>query len=324
MKPISRIRALLLSSAGLLSLLLLWAFQGRGQSLESPQADELDNYRQVSGFVDDNETCFTCHATAKPALTDSLTGQALLKEMDPSDILERAVYYGSNHKSFSCLDCHDPSFKAYPHPLNTSQELHWNCLDCHGFDENYVHYQFEAIEEAYGQSIHHLAKSDSFSCWKCHDPHAYYLSIRTEENLATAISYDNEICLSCHDRDKQSASHDWLPNQALHFSSTRCIECHTQINDSMLVAHLVLPAEEAVQNCRECHSRNSILTATLYKHQAAENRNKYGFFNASIMNEAYVIGANQNRFLNRISLLLFGLVFAGILTHIVFRIFKKL
>jgi hypothetical protein len=202
-------------------------------------------------------------------------------------------------------------------------ELPWNCIDCHGYDEDYAHYQFEKIEEEYLQSVHHLARPDSFSCWKCHDPHAYHISIRTAEILAAAIAYDNHICLSCHPPEEQKVMHDWLPNQELHFTGVRCIECHTGINDSILVAHRVLPADSAVQNCRECHSRNSLLTATLYRYQSAENRSKYGFLNASIMNEAFVIGANRNEFLNRISLLIFGLLLGGIAIHIAIRIIRK-
>ena len=207
--------------------------------------------------------------------------------------------------------------------MKTSQEIHWNCIDCHGYDENYEHYQFERIEEEYLQSIHYVARPDSFSCWKCHDPHTCKISIRTAENLAAAIAYDNDICLSCHKKAAQVQSHEWLPNQALHFRSARCIECHTQINDSILVAHLVMSAADVVRNCRECHSKNSLLMATLYKYQSAENHSKYGFLNAAIMNEAYVIGANRNFLLNGLSLIIFGLVFMSILIHIVVRIIRK-
>jgi len=321
-----------LFSTACILLLLMLTSQGTGkiQDVQGspghrfPHQAALDTFRLVSDFVDNNEACFYCHGTnSQITFEDSLSGQVYDMEMDSSDILQRAEYYGSNHKSFSCLDCHDRRYSTYPHPLNASQEFHFNCIDCHGYDDDYAQYQFEAIEEEYQQSIHHLARPDSFSCWKCHDPHAYDLSIRDSENLAASISYDNEICLRCHGQKEHALIHEWLPNQALHFKTVRCIECHTRINDSILVAHLVLPAENAVQNCRECHSRNSILTATLYKYQSAENRNKYGFINAAIMNEAYVIGANRNYFLNGLSLIIFGLVFVSIFIHIIFRVFRN-
>ena len=62
---------------------------------------------------------------------------------------------------------------------------------------------------------------------------------------------------------------------------------------------------------------------TLYKHQSMEAREKYGFLNAVVINEAYVIGANRNYILNRISLIIFALVFAALGVHAGFRIIKK-
>jgi hypothetical protein len=63
--------------------------------------------------------------------------------------------------------------------------------------------------------------------------------------------------------------------------------------------------------------------ATLYKFQSLEARNEYGFINAVVMNEAYVIGANRNYFLNLISVIIFGLTFFGMLVHIALRIINK-
>jgi hypothetical protein len=304
---------------------------GTGRSLPE---DELDTYREVSEFVDDNEACFKCHGEAKFQLEDELTGRVLTRKVYGGNKILREEYYASNHKSFPCFDCHSKEFAIFPHPLEGRLEEPWACLDCHGYDEDYAHYQFEKIEEEYLASIHHLA-TEEFSCWKCHDNHSYHISIRNTENLTETIAYDNAICLSCHadfdqfqlltDREGINIiqTHDWLPNQGLHFQNVRCIECHTQVNDSILVAHLVLPKEEAVQNCNECHSSDSRLIQTLYKHQSLEAREKYGFLNAVVINYAYVIGANRNYILGRISLFLFGLVVLGLATHAVFRIIKK-
>jgi len=108
-----------------------------------------------------------------------------------------------------------------------------------------------------------------------------------------------------------------------HFKQVRCIDCHTRINDQVLVAHLILPKEEAIRRCSGCHSRNSILLATLYKHQVKEARNKYGFFNAIVKNDVFLIGANRSEIINLISLIMFGLTFAGIFVHILLRIKKR-
>jgi hypothetical protein len=60
---------------------------------------------------------------------------------------------------------------------------------------------------------------------------------------------------------------------------------------------------------------------TLYKFQVQEGR-KAGFANGIIINNAYVIGANQNVLLNRLSVLVFVLTFLVIAFHTVLRIIK--
>ena len=141
--------------------------------------------------------------------------------------------------------------------------------------------------------------------------------------------------MSCHaDIDKYQlisdttnpnvlVSHEWLPNQALHFANVRCIECHAEISDSLLVAHNIQTKDKAVKLCAECHSQNSLLMASLYKFQTKERRNKLGFVNAAILNESYIIGANRNIYLNIASFVIFGLVLLTIFGHAILRIIKK-
>jgi hypothetical protein len=205
-----------------------------------------------------------------------------------------------------------------------------NCLDCHGGDETY---HFDAIAEEYRQSTHFKLEEEGFSCWDCHDPHTYKISKRTSENLKETIAYDNAICLNCHsdfnkfqlltDREEINilSKHEWLPNQSVHMANVRCIECHTQINENLPVAHIIKPKTEAVKRCNECHSQNSMLMASLYKFESKEQR-KDGFFNGIILNQSYVIGANRNEYLNLLSLIIFGGVVAVIGVHLFFRIKK--
>jgi len=213
-------------------------------------------------------------------------------------------------------------------------EQKYNCLDCHEGDEAFSSFKFEEIDADYRQSTHFILEKEGFSCWKCHNPHSYKISIRDSENLKETILYDNTICLNCHsdfshfqllsEREEVNIlkTHDWLPNQTSHFSSVRCIECHTRINDSILVSHLILPKEEAVRLCNECHSKNSMLMASLYKFQSREQRSD-GFLNGIILNESYVIGANRNTYLNKISIILFAVIIIIISVHSVFRIIRK-
>jgi hypothetical protein len=62
---------------------------------------------------------------------------------------------------------------------------------------------------------------------------------------------------------------------------------------------------------------------SLYKYKVKEQRNKAGFFNGVILNESYVIGANRNYYLNVLSLIILGMVLAGIVVHASIRIIKR-
>ncbi len=218
---------------------------------------------------------------------------------------------------------------------NLRMEEYPTCLDCHGGDEEFAQYQFERIDEEFHNSVHSTKHSDDFTCWICHNPHEYHISARTNLDIKETILYDNEICMSCHtDLGKYQLiayqvdpniidQHEWLPNQAVHFLHVRCIECHTEIQADMLVAHNVQPKEKAVKKCVECHSKNSLLMASLYKYEEREKRNTLGFFNAVILDDTYIIGANRNIYLNIISLVIFGMVIIGIGIHAFLRTIKK-
>jgi len=288
----------------------------------------------VSPFYDDNERCFICHGQKRYEYTNENLGRQVKSLMYSERMVDREDFYQSNHKSFSCTDCHSEEYTAFPHSGELRMEQNYNCIDCHGGDETFAQYHFEEIDTEYQMSTHFKLEEDGFSCWGCHDPHSYKINIRNTDNLKETILYDNSICLSCHsnfdhfqlltEREEINIlkTHDWLPNQAIHFKNVRCIECHTKINDSILVAHLILPKEEAVRLCNECHSQNSILMTTLYKFQSKEQRQS-GFFNGIILNESYVIGANRNEYLNIFSLIIFVGVLLVIGVHITFRIIKK-
>jgi hypothetical protein len=293
-----------------------------------------DSLSYISPFEEENNRCFKCHGQNRYEYTNETLGRQVKAQMFSERIVHKEEFYRSNHKSFSCTDCHSGEYVNFPHPGELRMEQKFNCLDCHGGDENYAKYHFEGIDSAYRQSIHYKLEDEGFTCWKCHDPHTYRISVRTRDNLKETIAYDNAICLNCHSdfnryqllTDKEEiniiSKHDWLPNQTSHFANVRCIECHTQINNKIPVSHLIKPKTEAVKLCNECHSQNSILMASLYKFESKAQR-RDGFFNGIILNESYVIGANRNEYLNLLSLVIFLGVLGVIGVHILFRIRKN-
>ena len=286
------------------------------------------SYYDVNDFVDDNEACLKCHGEGKFILEDPENERTVIKRMADCKMIDRDNFYESAHKSFSCTDCHSYDFMTFPHNMDSRFEDKFLCLDCHGYDETYAKYHFEGIEAEVAESIHNI---EGFTCWSCHDPHSYKPFMRNADDLGEAILLDNNMCLRCHadftrfsmltEREEVVVveSHDWLPNQTAHFAKVRCIECHTEINDSILVAHKILPKTAAVKNCTECHSKDSRLMHSLYKFQSQEAR-KGGFANSIMINNSYVIGANQNIWLNRLSFL----VFAGTLLVIGFHTFLRI
>lgn len=291
---------------------------------------------RIPEFTEENGICFKCHNHQTYTYFNHLTERMVRKRMSPYLIIDSVQYYESNHWNFQCTDCHSYDYEEFPHLCELKLEEMPGCIDCHGGDDTYADYHFEAIESEFNQSVHSSKHSDEFRCSMCHDPHNYKISARIGvNNIKEVIIYDNNICLSCHadnakyhlisddDNPDVLVTHEWLPNQQLHFRHVRCIECHTVISDDVMVAHLVQPKEKAVRLCVECHSQNSILEASLYKFRAKENRNNLGFFNPSLMENSYIIGANRNYYLNIISIFVYGFTLLVILIHAFLRVIIK-
>lgn len=283
----------------------------------------------------DNSNCLQCHAHAVYAFYNDWSEATERRLMNPHYRIDTLRYQQGTHASFLCTDCHSEEYSSFPHPAELTLEAKYICMDCHGGDEKMAHFHFEIIEEEFYNSVHSPDKVSNFSCWSCHDPHGFTINIRTGRTIPEIVARGNAACINCHssaDRFLLMAkeqkkdlikSHEWLPNQELHFNKVRCLECHSKTHDSLLSQHLVLPAEQAVNNCAECHSSNSLLMSTLYKYQVISSRKSSGFLNSIILNESYVCGANRNYFLNWASIGFFALTLLGISIHALFRYFKN-
>nr|NQU89063.1 cytochrome c3 family protein [Bacteroidota bacterium] len=268
---------------------------------------------EIPENVLENEKCFKCHGSNFYYYYNDWIEKDVRERMNPYFVFDSLEFYQSNHKSFLCTDCHSTDYETFPHDGALRMEEKYTCMDCHGGDDDYAKFNFEEIETEFHESVHSSKYDETFTCWMCHNPHSYKLSARDTENLQETIAYDNGICLSCHAHIdkfqlltvKENANviqtHDWLPNQIAHFRNVRCLECHAKIDDNLMVAHQIQTKDKAVKRCVECHSQNSLLMASLYKYEASKYMTEAGYFNAAILNEAYVIGANRNYFLNIIS-----------------------
>jgi hypothetical protein len=271
----------------------------------------------IDGSVQD---CLRCHRMETLAYQDRVTGRLVDLHVPPAD------FQASNHGERRCLDCHeDEGFKAFPHS-EKAKEKSLHCLNCHDDPENpkFKNYRFKEIALQFEKSIHFEKHGKKFTCFSCHDPHAFEVA-KNKETTAAVIAQDNGMCLNCHAEPARftslterrfpdlETSHAWLPNTERHWARARCVECHTPHGER--ISHQILGAKKAERNCVECHSRDSILLTQLYKHRASESREKLGFVNAAVLNDAYIIGATRNRFLDWLGFGLVGFVSAGVFGH---------
>lgn len=279
-----------------------------------------------------NQLCLKCHGEVFYLHENTMLERMERKLMNPYYHLDSTAMYLSVHRSFACTDCHAPEYETFPHDNTLRDEPQYACMDCHGGDETFAKFNFEGIESAFRQSVHFDEENERFNCWMCHNPHGYQLALREKQSISEVVALSNQMCMQCHnDRFRfglvsdtlmpnMAKAHTFLPNAGKHMDKVRCLDCHTHAQSDIAVAHQILPKESSVKDCVACHSKNSVLMESLYRFKAEENRKKAGFFNAAILNEGYVIGANRNEILNLLSVVIFGLTLTGILIHGILRI----
>lgn len=294
------------------------------------------NFVNAQGYQNAKEhTCLKCHASQTFHFNNPVIEKEQKRMMNPYYVLDTVALNSGVHVQFDCTDCHDYEYTNYPHNAELKLQPLSTCIDCHGGDESYASYQFERIEEEFRKSVHYTVYGDDFSCAKCHSQHTYSATARNSSNVLKIVDYSNKMCLSCHGEmikyqtisEKEQPQilqvHHWLPNQELHFKHVRCIECHTEVVDSLNVSHNILKKEFALKKCVECHSENSRLKASLYKYENLQKRYEDKSIKSLLSNESYIIGSMQSPFLKMLSYIIFFSVLLGIAIHLFFRIYKK-
>ena len=279
--------------------------------------------------------CLKCHSNQTYSFHNDLMDKEEKRLMNPYYILDTIALRNGVHNQFDCTDCHSYEYSTYPHKANLKLEPLATCLDCHAGDEATAKYQFEKIDEEFKKSVHYQVYGESFTCSKCHSQHTYSPVARNSSDVLEIVDYSNKTCLSCHNDMKRYKLvsghenpqlvqiHSWLPNQELHFKNVRCIECHTEVVDGLMVSHNIQGRDKALRKCAECHSANSRLKASLYKYQNLQKRAEDGSLSSVISNESYVIGTHQIPILKIISYIIFFAALAGIIIHGFFRMIIK-
>ena len=204
-----------------------------------------------------NHACLKCHSSQIIKFQNEVTAKEQKKLMNPYYIIDTLGLKAGVHKSFDCTDCHSYDYSVYPHDGKLKLSPMSTCLDCHGGDPTFASYQFEKINEEFQKSVHFKVSGEDFTCGKCHNQHTYRPTARNSGNVLEIVEYSNSLCLSCHnnmskyeliaghENPKLVQVHSWLPNQELHFKHVRCIECHTEVVDSLNVSHNIMTKDKA-------------------------------------------------------------------------------
>lgn len=283
----------------------------------------------------ENERCLKCHGDMKYHYINPSTGKGFHKKMYTELIIPRVQFYLSNHRSLKCIDCHSEDYRNFPHDGNLRTESIPACVDCHSDDKKLAGLKFEEVDTAFLKSVHSPEKNSAFSCWMCHNAHTNKIYDRLQQSVNGMIKNDNSVCLGCHGdlskvrqftenkHEKLIKKHDWLPNQSAHFTYVKCVECHSVNEDSLPMAHLILPGSKSVRQCETCHSKNSALRASLCSYYLKSNINESGVIKGFLFSKTCSIGPDNDNTLNIISLVVFGITLSGIILHITFRIISS-
>jgi hypothetical protein len=286
----------------------------------------------AQGNQQENERCLKCHSKLFINLTDSVTGNIIKHQFPKSCVINSTLFYSSNHKNLTCVFCHSEDFATFPHPKELKNKVMSACMNCHsGDDEKYTRFHFENINKDFIKSAHAMVLKENFSCNNCHSQHYFKVTASKSDDIKSIVNYDNMICMRCHNDQKKynqfvnttmadiGKAHSWLPNQALHFESVRCIDCHNEPTDSTVVPHFVMPKKLAQKNCVACHSNNPEQLQNLYKFNIKEVREN-GYSAATLLNSSLIIGFNRNFYLNAISIIAFVLILLFIIVHFCIRV----
>ncbi len=143
-------------------------------------------------------------------------------------------------KDGKCMDCHDP------HQSNTKKLLKADsinnlCMKCHDKKS-----KFKSKAEKLFIDMKLPTKHEPIvkkSCLECHDPHT------AEYKSLLHLDAKMDLCLDCHDDEKEIIKHSKFKHGGVNTSKKRCLECH----NPHATKHKYLLKKDRVQTCLNCH-----------------------------------------------------------------------
>lgn len=301
----------------------------------------------------DNSSCLKCHSMKNLQVQSGKPGNVQSFHIDNDD------FHRSNHKSLACSQCHTSGYENYPHKHAQTDLDCITChtqseeFNTGSEERKLLLSDMKEIRAEYNDSVHRDRLGKNFACAHCHNPHNFtdkrILADQRGDQipLKDRVNWSNSICMNCHQNEEKINNlkskkytyrpleeiHTWLPATKLHWQKVRCVDCHADFSGvdthqhkntenpfGGKFTHRIFPKTKAVRDCQACHSTDTILNARMYQMNMRRTRDEHGFVNAILWNNAYIIGATRNVWLDRfsVSLLLFAIFGIGI--HATFRI----
>ncbi|MFP4246331.1 MAG: cytochrome c3 family protein [Halochromatium sp.] len=296
------------ASASIVLLLCALAMPPAGANAGEGGAN--DSAEQQGLFKADSQDCMRCHWMETMAYRDRDTGQIVSLSIDTR------AYSHSVHAELACSDCHARGYAHYPHRSSSADE-DLRCVTCHEQHQDEGAPNLTGLEQEYQKSVHVTEDVEDFTCFACHNPHAFKPLVG--EPIAKVVEQTNATCLSCHEDllTPVPKGHEWLPRPQVHWHAVRCLDCHTPVEGRVpeRPSHNVLAAEDSNRLCVECHTKGSALLSQLYNYRAEQERERTGFFSQAIYNDAYIVGMTRTAWLDWISLLVLALTVLGVGAH---------
>lgn len=285
--------------------------------------------------------CVSCHSGHRESPQYVFNPETGIRSNVMIDMPE---FRQSDHGDMACVDCHTLGFDDYPHSYPRQRLA---CMACHpgplektpeAMDHGFrriiedAEYDFWRIEKEYENSLH-FTEVVNFTCEECHDPH-YFKATKRQFSPLSILENDNAPCIRCHKADALDmhmlsdpadpdlvALHEYVQLPKKHLDKTRCIDCHTDIDE--IVAHDMRKGEDAKQGCMSCHSAGSIMMTRHYRYHDELEGTHLGFHNAVLMQDSYVMGANRNRYIDYISYAIIGITLFVLGIHGIDRVIYR-
>jgi hypothetical protein len=299
--------------------------------------------------------CIACHAGPNRVTFDRKTGQSRSVTISMQDFHNAShgkvecldchakgfnAFPHRNKKTETCMDCHPRTDRGAEADKPYEFERMQREFEATVHFTEYQHAKERCCGTATGKaasantsSLPDASKASGqkaqqrFTCEHCHEPH-YFKATKAIEHPKLIRENDNGPCLSCHKDDASGPlsdpakpnlllAHRYLPYTQRHLDGTRCIDCHTNVKAT--VAHDLPRGKKADQGCNTCHSIDNVLMTRLYRY-VNDSDTTFGFRNAALLQDGYVMGGNRHKWTDIAAYLLMGFGLVLVLAHSGWRI----